>query len=130
MAKFLKVTLNYSAIAREKRQKDTLRGLGLRHRHQTRVLKDTPAVRGLIQKVIHLISFEETQESALPKPAKISSYQLGAVKAPAAPKKPQAKASPKGEPKPAAKASAPAKKKTPAKDAKKAGKTPKTAKKS
>ena len=83
MSKYLKVQLNYSAIARDQRQKHTLRGLGLRHRHQIRILKDSPAVRGLIQKVIHLISFEETDQASLPKKEKVKTYQLGEVKAPA-----------------------------------------------
>ena len=82
MSKFLKVQLRYSAIAKDLRQKHTLRGLGLRHRHQVRILKDTPAVRGLINKVRHLVSFEETKEAHLPKKEKIVTYKLGAVHAP------------------------------------------------
>ena len=37
----------------------TLRGLGLRRLHQTVELEDTPAIRGMIRKVIHLVVVEE-----------------------------------------------------------------------
>lgn len=77
MAKFLKVQLVYSAIARTQRQKDTLRGLGLRHRNQVRVLKDTPAIRGMVQKVVHLVKWESTDKSVLPKVEKRTTYKIG-----------------------------------------------------
>jgi large subunit ribosomal protein L30 len=38
-------------------------GLGLRHRHQTRVLENTPAVRGMIKRVIHLLDVNEVEVS-------------------------------------------------------------------
>jgi large subunit ribosomal protein L30 len=132
MSKFLKVQLRYSAIAKELRQKQTLRGLGLRHRHQVRILKDTPAIRGLINAVRHLVSFEETKEAHLPKREKIVTYKLGAVHAPKEPKKEKKKPVEAKEPKaaklhgekkaPAKKAPAPkgphgAKKHSPAKKA-------------
>jgi large subunit ribosomal protein L30 len=52
------VTLRRSPIGRPQDQRDTLRGLGLRHIRQSRVLQDTPAVRGMIFKVRHLVSAE------------------------------------------------------------------------
>jgi large subunit ribosomal protein L30 len=58
----VKVTLKRSLINCTKRQKDTVRGLGLRKLNQSRVLEDTPAVRGMIDKVSHLITFEEVSE--------------------------------------------------------------------
>jgi large subunit ribosomal protein L30 len=125
MSKYLKVRLRYSAIAKPLRQKQTLRGLGLRHRHQVRILKDTPAIRGLIKKVIHLVSFEETKEAKLPKKEKISTYRLGAVKPPQEPKKkPAAPKVAKAAESETEKKSTPAKKKTtkPASPAKKAHK--------
>jgi large subunit ribosomal protein L30 len=93
MSGYLKVELLHSAIARSQRQKDTLRGLGLRRRHQQRILKDTPAIRGLIGKVFDLVRFEKTSEKALPKASKIVTYHLGPVPTPK-PKveKPKAKA--------------------------------------
>ena len=56
MALKLKVTLVRSPIDRTKKQKDTVRGLGLRRLNQTRELEDTPAVRGMIRKVQHLVT--------------------------------------------------------------------------
>ena len=51
----LRVTWVQSAIGRQKRQEITVRGLGLRRLHQTVDLPDTPAVRGMIRKVSHLV---------------------------------------------------------------------------
>jgi len=94
MAAYLKIKLRHSAIARTQRQKDTLRGLGLRHLHQVKILKNSPAVRGLVHKVIHLVDFEETGESKLPEVQRVETFKLGAK---GTPKKAVAK------PKPAAK---------------------------
>jgi large subunit ribosomal protein L30 len=55
----LKVTLRHSAIGRSSRQLATLKGLGLRRIGSTRVLENTPAVRGMVKKVIHLVDVEE-----------------------------------------------------------------------
>lgn len=41
------------------RQIATIRGLGLRGRHSVRELEDTPAVRGMIKKVQHLVRIVE-----------------------------------------------------------------------
>ena len=62
MAGKLRVTWKISAIRREKSQGETIRGLGLRKLHQTRVLEDTPSVRGMIFKVRHLVEVEEVTE--------------------------------------------------------------------
>lgn len=48
-----------SAIGYDRRQRATLRGLGLRRLHQTVELRDTPAVRGMISKVHHLVDVED-----------------------------------------------------------------------
>ena len=48
-----------SQIGYDRRQRATLRGLGLRRLNQTVELEDTPAVLGMIRKVIHLIVVEE-----------------------------------------------------------------------
>ena len=53
----IKVTQRKSAIGRPQRQRDTLRGLGLRKLNQSRILDDTPAVRGMIDKVSHLVEW-------------------------------------------------------------------------
>jgi len=57
--KTLKVTQLGSPIGRKPGQKETLIGLGLNKRHRTRELEDTPAVRGMIRKVAHLIKVED-----------------------------------------------------------------------
>lgn len=48
-----------SPIGRRHDQGETLKGLGLNKRHRRRVLEDTPAVRGMIRKVQHLVVVEE-----------------------------------------------------------------------
>ncbi len=53
------VTLVKSPIGYTKDQKKTVLALGLRRMHQTIEHKDTPALRGMIQKVIHLVQVEE-----------------------------------------------------------------------
>ena len=47
-----------SAIGRESSQRKTLIGLGLNKIGRARELEDTPAVRGMINKVKHLVRFE------------------------------------------------------------------------
>ena len=47
-----------SPIGRRADQRETLKGLGLNKRHRRRVLEDTPAVRGMINKVKHLVRVE------------------------------------------------------------------------
>ena len=53
------VTLVRSPIGYTKDQKQTVLALGLRRMHQTIEHKDTPAVRGMIRKIIHLVQVEE-----------------------------------------------------------------------
>ena len=57
--KTVKVTQIGSPIGRTKDQRGTLIGLGLNKMHKTRELEDTPAVRGMINKVKHLVRVEE-----------------------------------------------------------------------
>ncbi len=56
--KTVTVTQTGSPIGRPKDQGQTLRGLGLGKMHRTRELEDTPAVRGMIDKVRHLVRVE------------------------------------------------------------------------
>ena len=58
--KTLRVTQVRSPIGRQKIQRQTLVGLGLNKMHRARELEDTPAVRGMIDKVKHLLRVEET----------------------------------------------------------------------
>jgi large subunit ribosomal protein L30 len=53
------VTLVKSPIGYTKDQKATVLALGLRRMHQTIEHKDTPALRGMIRKIIHLVQVEE-----------------------------------------------------------------------
>lgn len=57
--KTVKVTQIGSPIRRREDQRQTLVGLGLNKMHKTRELEDTPAVRGMIDKVHHLVRVEE-----------------------------------------------------------------------
>lgn len=54
----LKVTQVVSAIRRPQSQSQTLKGLGLKKLHQTRLLEDTASIRGMIEKVKHLVICE------------------------------------------------------------------------
>ena len=56
------VTQIGSPIGRQQYQRQTLVGPGLNKMHRTRTLEDTPAVRGMIAKVSHLVRVEETSE--------------------------------------------------------------------
>jgi len=60
----LKVTLKHSAIGRPNKQLETIKGLGLRRLGQSRVLENTPAVRGMVRKVLHLVEVEEVEASS------------------------------------------------------------------
>ncbi|MBN1979373.1 MAG: 50S ribosomal protein L30 [Anaerolineae bacterium] len=57
--KCLRVTLVKSMIGQSYKQKRTLQALGLRRMHQSVEQKDTPAVRGMVAKVSHLVMVEE-----------------------------------------------------------------------
>lgn len=48
-----------SGIGRSEKQRATLRGLGLLKLNQERVLQDTPEIRGMLNKVGHLVSWQE-----------------------------------------------------------------------
>lgn len=55
----IRVTWVRSAIGTDRRQRATLRGLGLRRMNQTVELVDHPAVRGMVGKVQHLVRVED-----------------------------------------------------------------------
>lgn len=57
--KTLTVTQTGSPIGRKPDQRQTLIGLGLNKMHRTRELEDTPSVRGMINKVKHLVRVED-----------------------------------------------------------------------
>jgi len=55
----LKVTLKRSPIGCTQAQISTVKGLGLRRVGSVRELENTPAVRGMVKKIIHMIEVEE-----------------------------------------------------------------------
>ena len=57
--KTIKVTLVRSPIGYPEPQKATVRALGLRRLHQTVEHQDSPAVRGMLVKIVHMIRVEE-----------------------------------------------------------------------
>ncbi|MBP7765211.1 MAG: 50S ribosomal protein L30 [Deltaproteobacteria bacterium] len=62
MGKMLKVKMVKSVITRPEKQRKVLRGMGLNKLNSTVTLADTPEIRGMINKVIHLVSVEEVKE--------------------------------------------------------------------
>ena len=61
IAKTLSVTLVKSPIGRQPSHKATVAGLGLKRIRQTVELEDTPSVRGMINKVVHLVEVKEVK---------------------------------------------------------------------
>ncbi len=57
-AKTIKITLIRSAISRPGKHKAVLAGLGLTRPNKTVIRPDTPEIRGMINKVSHLVSVE------------------------------------------------------------------------
>jgi len=58
----LKVTQTRGVIGKPETQRKTLKGLGLRGRHSQVVVDNTPAMRGMVKKVMHLVTVEEVDE--------------------------------------------------------------------
>ncbi|MFD1738301.1 50S ribosomal protein L30 [Bacillus salitolerans] len=59
MTKKLEITLTRSVIGRPEDQRVTVKTLGLNKMHQTVVHNDNPAIRGMINKVSHLVTVKE-----------------------------------------------------------------------
>ncbi len=59
MAKRLRITWVKSAIGYSQRQKETIRTLGLRRLGDRVEREDSPSLRGMVQKVSHLVKVEE-----------------------------------------------------------------------
>ncbi len=57
--KRIRVTQIGSPIGRRKDQRETLIGLGLNKMHRSREVEDTAAVRGMIDKISHLVRVDE-----------------------------------------------------------------------
>ncbi|NLM52687.1 MAG: 50S ribosomal protein L30 [Firmicutes bacterium] len=59
MGKKLRITLVNSVIGRPEPQRETVKALGLKKLNQTVEHDDTPQIRGMINKVSHLVRVEE-----------------------------------------------------------------------
>jgi large subunit ribosomal protein L30 len=57
MAK-IKITQTGSPIGRKPGQKDTLKALGLNKMGRSNVVEDTPSIRGMVDKVAHMLKIE------------------------------------------------------------------------
>ena len=57
----IKITQIGSPIGRPNNQRETLIGLGLNKMNKTRELQDTPAIRGMVNKVSHLVRVEDLE---------------------------------------------------------------------
>ncbi|MCX7816595.1 MAG: 50S ribosomal protein L30 [Syntrophales bacterium] len=58
----IRITLIRSYIGRPEKQRRILRGLGLLRRERSVVLPDTPEIRGMAEKVAHLVKVERVEE--------------------------------------------------------------------
>ncbi len=61
MAKQIQVTLKRSLIGRSEKQRLTVNTLGLRKVNQTVVHQDNPEIRGMVNKVSHLVEVKEIE---------------------------------------------------------------------
>lgn len=81
----IKIKLIKSPSSASERQVATVKGLGVWKFGSERLLKDTPAIRGMLNKVRHLISFETVKEEPKTrtrrKPAKIRNRDAARAKA-------------------------------------------------
>ena len=57
--KMIQITLRRSTIGRLANQKATAKALGLRKVNQTVVHADTPVIRGMVNRILHLVAVEE-----------------------------------------------------------------------
>jgi len=64
MAQKLKITLVKSMIGRPEKHRKVLRGMGLTKLNRMVELDDTPSIRGMVNKVVHLVSIEEAGNEA------------------------------------------------------------------
>ena len=60
--RYIKVTLVRSLIGYPRAQQETAKGLGLRKPQSSAVLKETPAVRGMVRKIVHALKVETVEK--------------------------------------------------------------------
>ena len=63
--KMLRITLTKSPIGYNRRQKETVKSLGLRRMMQSVLIGDAPQIRGMIAKVSHLVEVEEVEHNEI-----------------------------------------------------------------
>lgn len=64
MSQQLKITQVKSTIGRPEKQRKVMRGLGLRGMNKSVVVANTPAFRGMVKKVLHLVEVEDAGSEA------------------------------------------------------------------
>ena len=69
---YLKITWKKSFIGRNQRQRRIIQSLGLRRLHHSVVHQDSPTIKGMVQKVIHMLEVEEISEAQAQSRAKES----------------------------------------------------------
>ncbi len=62
MSRQLEITYKVSAIGRPEQQRRTVAALGLRKLHQTVRQPDNPSIRGMINRIQHLVTWKEIEE--------------------------------------------------------------------
>jgi large subunit ribosomal protein L30 len=63
----LRITWKKSFIGRRESQRRVIRALGLRRLHQMVEHSDSPTIRGMVNKVIHMVDVEQVEEAPQPK---------------------------------------------------------------
>lgn len=66
MSEYLRLTYVHSSIGNSFRHKRTVRALGFRKLHQSRVVVDSPSLRGMLRSVAHLIKIEPAEPPVAP----------------------------------------------------------------
>jgi large subunit ribosomal protein L30 len=66
----LRITYSKSAIGYTERQKATVKALGFKRLYETIEREDTPAIRGMINRISHLVTVEEVETAKKPRSAK------------------------------------------------------------
>jgi large subunit ribosomal protein L30 len=64
MSKILKITLKKSLVGTPEKHRKTVRSLGLGKLNSVVTLKESPNVRGMIQKIFHMVQVEEIADEA------------------------------------------------------------------
>ncbi|MCY0887413.1 MAG: 50S ribosomal protein L30 [Alicyclobacillaceae bacterium] len=65
MARFLAITLTRSTVGRPENQRRTAYALGLRKMHKTAVHADTETIRGMVNRIRHLVTVEEIEQEVV-----------------------------------------------------------------